>query len=60
MILIFPSRQRLHVLLKLPGVEDFSLNFHLICGVRPHYLKLQNHLDRAVWLLSKGLEKECL
>ena len=60
MMLIFSSRQKLHLLLKHPGVEDFSINLHLICRVRLLSLKLQNHLDRAVWFLSKGLEKECL
>ena len=60
MMLILSSRQRLHLLLKLPGVEDCLMNLHSICEVRLLSLKLPNHLDRAVWFLSKGLEKECL
>ena len=58
MMLIFSSRQRLHLLLKLSGVGDFLINLYSICGVRPLSLKLQNHLNRAVRFLSKGLGKE--
>ena len=57
MRLIFSSKQKLHLLLKLSGNEDFLINLHLICGVRPLSFKLQNHLNRAVSFLSKGLEK---
>ena len=52
---IFSSRERLHLLWKLLGLEDFLINLHLICGVRPLSLKFQNHLNRAVWFQSKGL-----
>ena len=38
MMFIFSSRQRLNLLLKLPGVEDFLMNFLLFCGVRPLYI----------------------
>ena len=31
----FSTRQKLHLLLKLLGVEDFLIYLHLICGVRP-------------------------
>ena len=40
MMLIFSYRQRLHLLLKLPGV-DFLINLLLIYGVRSLSLKLQ-------------------
>ena len=59
-MLIFSSRQRLHLLLKLLRVVDFLIKSHLINGVRLLSFNLQNHLERAVWLLKEGLEKECL
>ena len=58
MMLISTSRQRLHLQLKLPRVEDFKINLPLICSVRPLSFKLQNYLDMAVWFLSKVMEKE--
>ena len=57
MMLIFLSRQRLHLLLKLLGVEDFSINLQSICRVKPLFLQLQNLFRRAVWFLRKGLKK---
>ena len=58
-MLIFSSRQRLHLLLKLQGVVDLLIKFHLTNGVRPLSFNLQNHLERVVWFLKEGLEKEC-
>ena len=36
-ILIFFYWQRLHLLLKFSAVENFWINFHFICGVRPPF-----------------------
>ena len=47
MMLIFSSRQRVHLLLKLSGIGNFLINLHLIRGVRPQFLKLQKLLNRA-------------
>ena len=54
------SRQRLHVPLKLLVMVDLLIKFHLNNGVRLLSFNPQKHLDRAVWFLKEGLEKECL
>ena len=48
MMLICFSKQSLHLLLKLPGVEYVWINIHLICLDRPLFYKLQNNLDKTV------------
>ena len=45
MMLIFSSRQRLNLLLKLLGADFFFINLHLICGGRLLSLKIQNYLE---------------
>ena len=46
--------------MKLLEVIDLLIEFYLTNSVRPLSLNIQNHLERAVWFLKEGLEKECL
>ena len=46
--------------MKLFVVVDCLTIFHFIWGVSPWSLRFQKYLDRVVWFLSNGLEKECL
>ena len=57
-ILIFFSTHKLHLQLNLFAVEDCLIIFHFIWGVYPRSFKLQNYFERAVWYLSRRLEKE--
>ena len=47
-ILIFFSRHRLHLLLKLFAVEEFLMIFHFIWGVSSRYFKLQKYQELRI------------
>ena len=59
-MLIFSSKHRLHLLLKLLAADECLNIFPLICGDSPCSFRPQKYFDKAVWYLSFGLENECL